>query len=254
DESDVDCGGSCEPCVDGAGCADGEDCASGVCAAGMCAPPSCMDGVQNGGEVDVDCRGPCPALCLTGQRCGDASDCDSGVCSAGVCAAPACDDGVQNGGESDVDCGGGGACPRCPDGSTCTTPGDCATGACMGGTCGSGVTYVGYANWTQMCQTQTDAQQDSVMDSACSAAFRGARAATMDELINRRIMGLPATNTSGAWLIPKCPGCAGTSNSACLSGHARLCVNPSDAWPTSTSPWSSNSGCYQTRRTALCVR
>ena len=36
DETDVDCGGSCEPCPEGGGCATDEDCASGYCANGTC--------------------------------------------------------------------------------------------------------------------------------------------------------------------------------------------------------------------------
>ena len=47
---------------------------------------SCVDGVQSGGETDVDCGGPCPA-CFT------------------------CNDGLLNQGETFVDCGG--PCPPC---------------------------------------------------------------------------------------------------------------------------------------------
>ncbi|EDM76079.1 putative lipoprotein [Plesiocystis pacifica SIR-1] len=59
DETDVDCGGSCEPCADGLGCAEGPDCASGVCEDGTCQAPTCDDEVANGGEYGVDCGGPC---------------------------------------------------------------------------------------------------------------------------------------------------------------------------------------------------
>ena len=64
-ETDVDCGGPCEPCADGLGCRVADDCASGVCADGECQVPSCEDGVWNGAETGVDCGGPCgSAGCL----------------------------------------------------------------------------------------------------------------------------------------------------------------------------------------------
>ena len=47
---------------------------------------SCNDGLQNQGEDEVDCGGPCDA-CQT------------------------CSDGIQNQGEVDMDCGG--PCPPC---------------------------------------------------------------------------------------------------------------------------------------------
>ncbi len=59
DETDVDCGGSCKACGDGAGCSVAADCTSKVCAS-TCAAPTCSDGVQNGLENGVDCGGPCP--------------------------------------------------------------------------------------------------------------------------------------------------------------------------------------------------
>src|SRR4051812_44077059 len=61
DESDVDCGGSCAACGDGAVCAVGTDCESKVCNS-VCAAPSCSDGVQNGGELGLDCGGVCPPV------------------------------------------------------------------------------------------------------------------------------------------------------------------------------------------------
>jgi hypothetical protein len=99
-------------------------------------PASCSDGVQNGGETDVDCGGAttCPR-CGTGDSCGAGSDCQSGVCLGGICLAPTCIDGVQNGSETGVDCGGG--CPSgCGFGNGCNTNPDCDTGlSCVGGIC-----------------------------------------------------------------------------------------------------------------------
>ncbi|MEW7280286.1 GEVED domain-containing protein [Aquimarina sp. 2201CG1-2-11] len=42
DETGIDCGGSCEPCI---------------------AEPSCTDGIQNGDETGIDCGGSCPNPC-----------------------------------------------------------------------------------------------------------------------------------------------------------------------------------------------
>jgi hypothetical protein len=54
--------------------------------------PTCSDGIQNGGETDVDCSGPC-ARCANGKRCvsGDQinrNHCESASCSVfGYCFA-----------------------------------------------------------------------------------------------------------------------------------------------------------------------
>jgi len=88
------------------------------------APPTCLDGILNNGELAPDCGGPCPP-------CGT---CDDGVQSeiwvpslqqffmeAGVDCGfpcpwycpPTCQDGIQNGNETGIDCGGA-LCPPCP--------------------------------------------------------------------------------------------------------------------------------------------
>lgn len=96
--------------------------------------PTCIDGIQNGGESDVDCGGPnCPD-CPNGDGCFSGADCQSGVCMGGVCQAPTCTDGVENGNETGVDCGGG-TCPPCPDGEGCLVSTDCQSGNCSGGIC-----------------------------------------------------------------------------------------------------------------------
>ena len=112
DETDVDCGGSCGVCADGAMCAVGSDCSSQVCGADMmCAVPSCDDMVQNGDETDIDCAGSCGA-CDDGEMCAADSDCNSQVCGADMmCAVPSCVDEIQNGDELGQDCGG--ACDEC---------------------------------------------------------------------------------------------------------------------------------------------
>jgi hypothetical protein len=180
-ETDVDCGGpnSCARCGDGQECQDssGSDCTSKVCNGGACQTPTCMDGVLNQDETDVDCGGSCQA-CKPGQGCVTPKDCDSKVCDPTTrkCDAPTCTDTVQNGKETDVDCGGGSSCPEpkiawhdlfvnnwlaciesvcptpCADGQHCKGPADCNSGVCMGGTCAPGTCTDGVWNgdeaWT----------------------------------------------------------------------------------------------------------
>lgn len=86
DETDVDCGGSCDSCAVGMDCVENEDCASGTCTNNVCvAAPTCTDGVRNGGESDVDCGAVCATQCAIGKACTGTDDCQSGVCHANVC-------------------------------------------------------------------------------------------------------------------------------------------------------------------------
>ncbi len=93
-ETGVDCGGSCPPCV----------------------TATCFDGIQNQGETGVDCGGPCPACisCNDGIQNGNETGVDCGG-SCPACVTPTCFDGIQNGNETGVDCGG--SCPPCNTGS-----------------------------------------------------------------------------------------------------------------------------------------
>ena len=109
-ETDIDCGGSCLPvwkCANGKGCSVGGDCASGVCKSGTCQNPTCTDGVKNGTEVDVDCRGSCPAGCAINQACGTNTDCQSAHCKNGVCSTCV----------AEVSAGGNHTCARKVDGT-----------------------------------------------------------------------------------------------------------------------------------------
>jgi endoglucanase len=47
-ETDVDCGGGCARCVNGRTCSSSNDCQSGVCTAGRCAPSSGIATSTNG--------------------------------------------------------------------------------------------------------------------------------------------------------------------------------------------------------------
>jgi hypothetical protein len=86
---------------------------------------SCFDGMQNGGESDVDCGGGVCVDCNAGQACFVNGDCTSNVCAGGVCQPALCGDGVVNGNETcdfmspstpccSASCGG-----PLPDGTTC---------------------------------------------------------------------------------------------------------------------------------------
>lgn len=137
DETDVDCGGSCDAgCDDGEGCVEDDDCMSmdctddGICDGGS----SCKDGMQNGDETDVDCGNSCGPTCDDGEGCDDNADCISDACDPDTMTCtgggdPVCDDGMQNGDETDVDCGN--SCgPTCEDGEGCDDGADCVSGIC----------------------------------------------------------------------------------------------------------------------------
>jgi hypothetical protein len=138
-ETDVDCGGSvCPACGDGRMCEKGSDCRNKVCvlasndanAEGVCAPPSCTDGVENGDETGVDCGGAaymepadagvdagpfsaCPP-CAAGMGCHVASDCQSGNCAPDT-----------------IDAGPLEICVGLALGATCTSGMQCNSGACV---------------------------------------------------------------------------------------------------------------------------
>ena len=111
DETDVDCGGSCDACKAGSACLVSDDCVSLHCDSGICAESSCTDSIVNQGESDVDCGGNYCDACADGSACVYHRDCTSGYCSSKVCSAASCDDGVKNGAETGTDCGG--SCSAC---------------------------------------------------------------------------------------------------------------------------------------------
>lgn len=82
DETDVDCGGSCQRCWDGKACAAPADCQSNACNA-TCAAATCSDGVLDGFESDVDCGATC-AKCAAGRVCAGDADCASNGCDNGI--------------------------------------------------------------------------------------------------------------------------------------------------------------------------
>jgi hypothetical protein len=77
------------------------------------APPTCDDGLQNGGESDLDCGGADCNACTNGAVCGDDRDCESGNCVPAPCEGESCVSKCQP-----PPCGGPNE-PCCAD-STCT--------------------------------------------------------------------------------------------------------------------------------------
>jgi hypothetical protein len=147
DESDVDCGGSCQTkCPDGKKCNIAADCGSSVCAGSVCITQNCSDAVKNGTETDVDCGGnACPG-CLADKNCQYDSDCQSLVCKNAKCQTPTCVDGVQNGGESDKDCGATCSPKLCLNLQKCKNPLDCQSLSCKDNLCQAATCMDGVEN------------------------------------------------------------------------------------------------------------
>ncbi len=80
-ETDMDCGGTCNPCAQGKSCAKNIDCSTVNCINGTCGVPLCSG-------TDFECGGDCANKCGIGRKCIDAGDCVSGKCTANFCAAP----------------------------------------------------------------------------------------------------------------------------------------------------------------------
>ena len=136
-ESDIDCGGSCDLCAEDKACRENTDCFSGFCNANnVCTKPRCNDNVTNQDESDIDCGGNSCEKCANSKECNIDPDCSSDFCSFGICKeAEMCSDGKLSGTESDIDCGG--ACPnKCNLGQSCDTDTDCQSDiGCVSGTC-----------------------------------------------------------------------------------------------------------------------
>ena len=157
-ETDVDCGGSCDPCDVDKRCSIAQDCVTLVCAS-VCQPAGCKDGVRNGAETDKDCGGSCTA-CDVGLVCKAGTDCKSLSCKNGLCIANTCTDLIKNGLETGKDCGGGG-CAACPTAEGCSKASDCQSLVCA-------------ANKTCSAATCTDAVKNATeSDVDCGKGCKG---------------------------------------------------------------------------------
>jgi hypothetical protein len=154
-ETDVDCGGVCQPCENGRDCSVDEDCLSETCNDDTCQLETCIDGETSPGETGMDCGGDDCQKCLPGNGCAGDDDCTSGICVDAVCVEPSCGDGKPNGEETDVDCGGDG-CEGCGSGQSCERNGDCASEDCRDGECAVAcATGSGDCDEDNVCETNT---------------------------------------------------------------------------------------------------
>ena len=146
---------------------------------------TCSDGIQNQGELAIDCGGPC-APCVTG--CDTDVDAYNYVSSADIDeTCETCFDGIQNGDEGGIDCDG--SYPGCPPCFTCTdgiqNQGEQAIDC--GGPCAPCVTgcdtdtnaynYVSSADIDEPCETCFDGVQNGDEASVdCGGTYPGCQA------------------------------------------------------------------------------
>lgn len=95
-------------------------------------PATCVNGIKDGDESDLDCGGSCLTKCHTGSVCKSQDDCTTKVCHVaaganfGVCSFDliSCNNGVQDGNETDLDCGSE-ECNQCDLNKKCLVDADC---------------------------------------------------------------------------------------------------------------------------------
>ena len=227
-ETDLDCGGGCEPCTLGKRCAENTDCKGSFCSDDRCGPDTCSDKVQDGEETDIDCGGKCKP-CQAGKDCETGEDCDSGACGGktsarpGVCVADHCTDKTRNKDEDGVDCGGQ-DCAKCADGTVVTRAESCLSGlwngrTCVASTCTDNVK--GGDEGDRDCGGSCPARCGFGQGCAASADCAGGLACQSARSVCLRAAGM-ACSASGDCQSNNCQG--GTC-SACPIG-VELLVNP----------------------------
>lgn len=80
-----DAQGGCVECLQQSDCMALEMCTANAC---VPVPPTCSDGLKNGGETDTDCGGPTCPPCPDGDACLVDADCVSASCDNNVCGQP----------------------------------------------------------------------------------------------------------------------------------------------------------------------
>lgn len=160
---------------------------------------TCLDGIKNQDETDVDCGGSCP-LCDDGKNCSVDSDCINGWCYNGTCKTSTCNDAIKGPGEGGIDCGGpcppcescndsiknqdetdtdcgGSICSKCADGKNCSVDSDCIIGWCFLGVCTSPSCFDGVQNQNEtsidcggLCPPCTDGEP-CLVDSDCISGW-----------------------------------------------------------------------------------
>ena len=96
DETDLNCGGSCTPCNNGAACLVPGDCISKFCNEGFCG--SCNTDGDCDPVADSFCSsaGECVAKGAQGDSCGGENECLSGFCADATCCDTSCDSGCDD--------------------------------------------------------------------------------------------------------------------------------------------------------------
>eukprot|EP00440_Ansanella_granifera_P045830 gb/GFBE01049646.1/.p1 GENE.gb/GFBE01049646.1/~~gb/GFBE01049646.1/.p1 ORF type:complete len:1103 (+),score=161.70 gb/GFBE01049646.1/:1-3309(+) len=119
------------------------------------------------------------------------------------------------------------------------------------------VAYLGWAEWKQATcgGAQTQADQESLMDSACAAKFPGTQAATISQLVEGLIDGLPADTLSSYYTIIKCGSATPSQCYGTGVATSRQCISSGFPWPTDYAPndaaWYPN--CCTGNRATLCA-
>ncbi|MFM2153023.1 MAG: hypothetical protein RL199_1458, partial [Pseudomonadota bacterium] len=133
--------------VAGAACRSARECAGGRCTAGVdgtsrCEASTCLDGMKNGGEADVDCGGTCAERCGATRTCSKDGDCANGLfCQASRCLSKTVDGAAC---KADAQCRSGlcllGRSPAVcgsplPAPDACSRAAECASGVCRMNRC-----------------------------------------------------------------------------------------------------------------------
>ncbi len=219
-EADVDCGGICtalgKTCAFDRKCKKGSDCQSGYCNGHHCVASACQDKLQDAGETDVDCGGPCETHCALGKTCKAAGDCLSGACAAKshTCVESGCLDELRSGDETDVDCGG--SCAKCAVWKGCKTGTDCVSQVCNGTVCVEGTCDDGLKNGTE-----TDADCGGTCVARCTTGKAcGVAADCVSGLCSAAGLCVLTTCDDGL-LSPNETGldCGGACPTLCLAGQ-----------------------------------
>jgi hypothetical protein len=214
DETDVDCGGSCDKCESQKDCLINTDCISDFCNASyICELDiSCLDATQNGNETDIDCGGSCDK-CEIGKSCLVNIDCLSDSCDASyICSGPSCSDDIINGNETDVDCGGV-YCDKCTTGQACLLNTDCISDFC---------------NASKICEigiTCSDATQNgNETDIDCGGDVCSPCIVDDSCLVNSDCETLSCSATNLICLLPSCTDDATNGNETDLNCGGNVCA------------------------------
>ncbi|MEZ4459947.1 MAG: EGF domain-containing protein [bacterium] len=176
DETDVDCGGSCDACALGSACVEATDCAQGTCLDGVCALA-----VGSECQADDECgSGRCEAV---GEQQICTTDCTTTcpgqglACFEGRCVPNTyCDDPDMDGLGSGPGCTGS-PCQLCASDATCTQNLDVFVCTCNDGYTGDGMTCTDVDECSQdieLCDANaTCTNTPGSYECACNVGYTG---------------------------------------------------------------------------------